>query len=87
MSKSCCDCKVSEVREQVDGVEVVLGEDATVEKTHQMVEECSSGASTCCSPSFREKITDIEVAGMDGAVRVHIKGNVTAEDIKNNLQE
>lgn len=84
MSKTC-DCQVNEVRDQENGVEVVLSEDATLEHTRQMVEECSSGSSTCCSPTFREKITEIEVVGIDGKVRIQIQGNVTAEDIKNNL--
>ena len=74
--------EISTVCEGEKGVEVVLSGDVTVKQTLQMVEECSTGSCSCCTPTFMEQITNIDVAGQDGEVRIQVEGNVKLEELE-----
>jgi len=56
----------------------------TVEKKNiiQMVENCATGQCECMSDETKEKITNMEVSGKDGDVKLDLSGDISKEEIE-----
>jgi len=48
----------------------------------QMVENCATGACECMSDETKAKITNMEVSGQDGDVKLDLSGDVSKEEIE-----
>ena len=56
----------------------------TVEKKNiiQMVENCATGQCECMSDETKVKITNMEVSGKDGDVKLDLSGDISKEEIE-----
>lgn len=48
----------------------------------KMVENCATGQCECMNDETKKKITDMKVAGEDGAVELNLSGDVATEEIE-----
>ena len=48
----------------------------------KMVENCSTGQCECMSDETKKKISNMQVAGNDGDVELHLEGDVSTEEIE-----
>ena len=56
----------------------------TVQKQNivKMVENCATGHCECMSDETKEKITNMQVSGIDGDVALDLSGDVSKEEIE-----
>ena len=56
----------------------------TVQKQNivKMVENCATGQCECMSDETKEKITNMQVSGIDGDVALDLSGDVSKEEIE-----
>lgn len=74
------------------GVDItVAGEVITVEKMQAMANMCAPGGSgcpsDCCSDDFKSRLEDVVVAGVDGAVTMHLRGAINAAEVQASLSK
>ena len=48
----------------------------------KMVENCATGACECMSDETKAKITNMEVSGQDGDVKLNLSGDISKEEIE-----
>ncbi len=48
----------------------------------KMVENCATGACECMSDETKAKITNMEVSGQDGDVKLDLSGDISKEEIE-----
>jgi len=51
----------------------------------KMVENCSTGSCECMSDETKKKITNMQVAGVDGDVELNLSGEIEKEEIEKAL--
>ncbi|MFK5938455.1 MAG: hypothetical protein QM497_08680 [Sulfurimonas sp.] len=76
-----------EVRKTDFGVKInFLGK---VQKSNiiTMVQNCSSGKCECMSDTTKAKIKDMKVEGLDGDVKLSLKGSISVDEIQTALKK
>ena len=48
----------------------------------QMVENCKTGSCECMTDETKKKITNMEVSGQDGDVKLDLSGDISKEEIE-----
>lgn len=68
-----------------DGVKIAFT--GAVEKKNivKMVENCATGACECMSDETKAKISNMEVSGKDGDVKLDLSGDISKEEIETAL--
>ena len=65
-----------------DGVKIQFSGAVAKQQIIKMVENCSTGACECMSDDTKKKISNMQVDGKDGDVKLHLEGEVTKEEIE-----
>jgi|LGOV01.1.fsa_nt_gb hypothetical protein len=71
--------------EQKDGfVEISFSETMSKEAIEKQVGECQAATCECCTPAFREKVTEFDASELKDN-RIKIFGSISEEEVKNNV--
>ena len=65
-----------------DGVKISFTGEVQKQNILKMVENCATGSCECMSDETKEKITNMEVTGVDGEVNLDLTGDVSKEEIE-----
>ena len=65
-----------------DGVKISFTGEVQKQNILKMVENCATGSCECMSDETKEKITNMEVTGVDGEVNLDLSGDVSKEEIE-----
>ncbi len=57
------------------------------QKIVTMVQNCSTGKCECMSDDTKAKITNMEVSGADGDVKLELEGDISAQEIQEALEK
>ena len=67
------------------GVELKFSKDIPIEMVESQVSSCQATTCTCCTPVFREKVESFSSKKTSDGITVIIKGNITAEQVRENV--
>ena len=67
------------------GVKISFSGAVAKEQIVKMVENCATGQCACMSDETKQKITNMQVEGKDGAVELKLTGDVAKEEIEKAL--
>ena len=73
------------VQTTANGVKVNF-QNVKLETITTMVQNCAEGKCECMSDETKKKISNIQVAGTDGEVELHLEGAVSKEEIEAALE-
>ncbi len=76
-----------EVSKSKDGVNINFSGFVTKEKIETMVNNCKTGKCECMSDTTKAKISDMQVSGEDGDVKLALSGDVNEDEIKEALSK
>jgi len=65
-----------------EGVKINFTGEVEKKNIVKMVENCATGACECMSDDTKKKITDMQVSGTDGDVKLDLSGDVSKEEIE-----
>ena len=65
-----------------EGVKISFTGSVEKQNIIKMVENCTTGACECMSDETKAKITDMEVSGQDGDVKLDLSGDISKEEIE-----
>ena len=65
-----------------EGVKISFTGSVEIKNIIQMVENCATGACECMSDETKAKITNMEVSGQDGDVKLDLSGEISKEEIE-----
>ena len=65
-----------------EGVKIKFSGAVVKQQIIKMVENCSTGACECMSDDTKKKISNMQVDGKDGDVKLHLEGEVSKEEIE-----
>jgi len=74
-----------EVSKSNDGVNINFSGFVTKEKIEMMVNNCQTGGCECMSSETKMKISNMEVSGEDGDIKLALSGDISEEEIKEAL--
>lgn len=77
--------KLVDVKQKENGVELTFSKDIPNEVINEQVSSCQAATCTCCTPAFRENVVGFSSETTEAGVKVTIKGNVIAEQVKENV--
>ena len=69
------------VQTTANGVKVNF-QNIKLETITTMVQNCAEGKCECMSDETKKKIQNMQVAGQDGQVELHLEGEVSKEEIE-----
>ncbi len=69
------------VQTTANGVKVNF-KNVKLETITTMVQNCAEGKCECMSDETKKKISNMQVAGNDGEVELHLEGEVSKEEIE-----
>lgn len=67
------------------GVELKFSNNIPIEMVEAQVSSCEAATCTCCTPAFREKVESFSSEKTSDGIKVIIKGDITAEQVKENV--
>ena len=76
-----------EVTKSNNGVNINFKGFVTKDKIESMVNNCKSGKCDCMSDETKQKITDMQVSGNDGDVKLTLSGDINEDEIKKALDK
>lgn len=65
-----------------EGVKIAFSGAVEKQNIVQMVENCATGQCECMSDETKAKITNMEVSGQDGDVKLDLSGDISKEEIE-----
>ena len=65
-----------------EGVKIAFTGAVEKQNIVKMVENCATGSCECMTDENKEKITNMEVSGVDGEVNLNLSGDVSTEEIE-----
>jgi hypothetical protein len=65
-----------------EGVKIAFGGAVAKQNIIKMVENCATGQCECMSDETKAKITNMEVSGEDGEVKLNLSGDISKEEIE-----
>ena len=65
-----------------EGVEIAFTGEVEKQNIVQMVENCATGACECMNDETKAKISNMEVSGQDGDVKLDLSGDISKEEIE-----
>ena len=68
-----------------DGVKISFTGAVEKQNIVKMVENCATGQCECMSNETKKKITNMQVSGEDGNVKLDLSGDVSKEEIEKAL--
>jgi arsenate reductase len=74
-----------EIHKSKDGVNINFSGFVTKEKIETMVSNCKTGGCECMSDETKMKISNMEVSGKDGDIKLALSGDISEEEIKEAL--
>ncbi len=76
-----------EVTQSKDGVNIKFSGFVTKEKIETMVNNCKIGQCECMGNETKQKITNMQVSGMDGNVKLTLSGTINEKEIQEALSK
>ncbi len=70
-----------------EGVKIQFSGAVAKEQIVKMVKNCATGQCECMSENTKKKIDDMQVDGKDGDVKLHLKGDISKEEIETALSK
>ncbi|WP_297442307.1 hypothetical protein [Sulfurimonas sp.] len=70
------------VNKTEQGVKISFMGEVKKKNIVSMVENCSTGKCECMSDETKQKISNMQVSGDDGAVELNLTGDVSKEEIE-----
>jgi hypothetical protein len=68
-----------------EGVKISFIGEVKKQNIVSMVENCSTGKCECMSDETKKKISNMQVSGKDGDVKLNLSGDVTTKEIEDAL--
>jgi len=65
-----------------EGIKISFTGEVKKQNILKMVENCATGSCECMTNETKEKITNMQVSGLDGKVNLELTGNVSKEEIE-----
>lgn len=65
-----------------EGVKISFSGAVQKQNIVTMVQNCATGGCDCMSESTKTKVQDMQVSGEDGSVEIHLKGDLSVEEIE-----
>lgn len=76
-----------EIHKSRDGVDIKFSGFVTKDKIETMVNNCKTGGCECMSDETKMKISNMEVSGADGEVKLALSGDISEDEIKEALSK
>ena len=70
-----------------NGVKITFSGAVKKQNIITMVENCSTGKCECMSDETKSKITNMQVAGVDGDVSLELDGDISKSEIEDALKK
>lgn len=72
--------------EQKNGsVEINFPQDMPADAISAQVDSCQAETCDCCTPQFRENVEDFSKVATDAGIKVVIRGDISAEQVRENV--
>lgn len=75
------------VTKTTNGVNISFTGEVKKQNIVEMVQNCAAGQCDCMSDQTKEKITNMQVSGVDGNVKLDLSGSISKEEIETALAQ
>jgi hypothetical protein len=76
--------KPASVKQKEGFVEITFSENMPKEAIKAQVEECQAATCECCTPEFREKVTEFDTSELNNN-KVKVYGTIAEDEVEKNI--